>query len=451
MTFAELKKLNIPALPGIYFFKDQKGTVLYIGKATLLKERLRSYFASDLIETRGPHIVDMVFKAKTVTWIECTNALEALILEAGEIKRHKPYYNTKEKDDKSFNCIVITKEEFPRVLLVRQKDISYKKTNSQKSRTQTTKIQKASSQTERPYSARHRNQTVIVDALYGPFPSGTAIKEAIKIVRRIFPFRDSLSVQKDKEVFYRQIGLSPDLSAKDAKQKYKETIHQIKLFFGGKFAELRKEINKKMNESAKTMYFESANEFKKKLFALDHIQDISLLKRENLTKYSGQGFRIEAYDVAHLSGKNMVGVMTVCIGGNLVKHEYKKFVVRSVSGANDPAALKEILSRRLAHNEWGGPDLIVVDGNDVQKSTAEKVLKEFSIKDFAGENFKMTKQIPVVAVVKDDKHRARAILGEKGIIEKYKLDILLANNDAHRFAITFYKKTANKKFINGTK
>lgn len=440
MTLSELKKHNIPKEAGVYFFKDSQGEILYIGKATSLKDRLRSYFASDLIETRGPHIVDMVFKAKQISWQVCANALEALILEASEIKKYKPYYNTREKDDKSFNCLVITKEDFPRVLLVRQKDISYK-----------------------THTARVKKEIVEIDKVFGPFPSGTAIKEALRLVRRIFPFRDNYSVQKDREVFYRQIGLSPNLTSEHAKQKYKETIKEIKLFFSGKFADLRKEIKQKMNQSAEILDFESANDFKKKLFALDHVEDISLLKRENLAQYDSGGFRIEAYDVAHLSGKNMVGVMVVCSGGVLVKSEYKKFNIKTQTGANDPGALREILERRFSHDEWTMPDLIVVDGNDVQKKVAEDVIRNFC-KTELSKNQKekkkkdekinklknspeIKKKIAVVAVVKDDKHRVRAILGEKGIVEKYKLDILLANNDAHRFALGFYKKTASRNFI----
>ncbi len=415
MTIAELKAKNIPSTPGVYFFKDKKGHILYIGKATSLKERLRSYFAADLIETRGPHILDMVFKAQTLTWEVCTNVLEALILETALIKQWKPYYNTKEKDDKSFNCVVITKEAFPQVLLVRARDIDFKKL-------QTT---------------HYKLQTV-----YGPFPSGSAIKEGLRIMRRIFPFRDRVSIQKDKEIFYRQIGLTPDVSNVDAEKKYKETIHQIKLFLGGKFAELRRELTKKMKALAKLHHFEEAGEIKKKLFALDHISDVALLKRETAgIKYQAQNFprssasspyqsaifRVEAYDVAHISGKDMVGVMVALIDGNPDKNEYRKFNIRSVSKSNDPAALKETLTRRLGHTEWQLPNLIVVDGNEVQKNVAEAVLKE------GGFN------IDVVAVVKDDRHKARGLIGKAGLLEKYKLDILLANHEAHRFAIRFHR------------
>ena len=126
MIRQDFDKLNFPDTPGVYFWRDEAGKVLYIGKATSLRDRVRSYFSPDIIKTRGAHIVDMVFKSHTVTYQETMNVLEALILEANVIKKYKPYYNTKEKDDKSFNCVAITKEDFPQVFLVRQKDIDSK-------------------------------------------------------------------------------------------------------------------------------------------------------------------------------------------------------------------------------------------------------------------------------------------------------------------------------------
>jgi excinuclease ABC subunit C len=110
MQKANFGKLNMPDKPGVYFFMKGKD-ILYIGKATSLKDRVKSYFSSDLIETRGPLLVDMVFKSDSIKWTETDSVLEALILEANLIKKNQPYYNTKEKDDKSFNYVCITKDE----------------------------------------------------------------------------------------------------------------------------------------------------------------------------------------------------------------------------------------------------------------------------------------------------------------------------------------------------
>jgi excinuclease ABC subunit C len=124
MKSQDLKKYNIPDKPGVYLFTI-KGKIAYIGRATSLKDRTRSYFSSDIIETRGKLIEDMVQNANGLKWQTTDTVLEAIILEASLIKKFKPYYNTKEKDDKSFNYLVISKEDFPRVFIVREKDIDF--------------------------------------------------------------------------------------------------------------------------------------------------------------------------------------------------------------------------------------------------------------------------------------------------------------------------------------
>ncbi|HSE56880.1 MAG TPA: GIY-YIG nuclease family protein [Candidatus Paceibacterota bacterium] len=414
MIRQDLDKSNLPITPGVYFFKDAAGKILYIGKATVLRDRVRSYFSPDVIKTRGAHIVDMVFKASKVDFEEAGSVLEALMLEANYIKKWQPYYNTKEKDDKSYNCVVVTKELFPRVLLVRQKDSDAK----------AKEVYVPKSGTRLKY-----------DTLYGPYPNGSAIKEALRIIRRIFPYLDTASLQKDKVAFYRQVGLSPDTRDREAQARYKETVHHLKLFFSGKMKVLRESLTKDMQAAAKAERFEEAQQYKEQLFALDHIRDVSLIKRDLFAAGADTTFRIEGYDVAHLSGKNMVGVMVVADNDRMVKSEYRKFTIKSVSGANDPAALTEMLERRLNHHEWQLPNLIVVDGNTIQRNAAQAVLLRRRL------------QIPVVSVVKDERHKPKEISGEKSLIEMHKLGILLANSEAHRFALSFHKEKRKKQML----
>ena len=158
--------------------------------------------------------------------------------------------------------------------------------------------------------------------------------------------------------------------------------------------------------------FEKAGEIKKRLFSLEHINDVALIKGDYLV--SVQNFRIEAYDIAHMFGSNMVGVMTVIENGQLAKNEYKKFIIRTQTSSNDTGALEEVLSRRLRHVEWGLPSLIVMDGSIAQINVAKTVLNRYQYK------------IPVVSVIKDDKHKAKAIIGDQSIIKKYKKDIIFA-------------------------
>lgn len=412
MIRQDFDKLNFPETPGVYFWRDETGKILYIGKATSLRDRVRSYFSPDVIKTRGAHIVDMVFKSHTVTYQETMNVLEALILEANLIKRHKPYYNTKEKDDKSFNCVAITKEAFPKVFLVRQKDVDTK--------TKTVKVL--------------RNPTPMkYDVIYGPYPSGGAIKEALRLLRKIFPFRDIASSKKDNATFYRQIGLAPDTSTSEAGKRYRETITRLKLIFSGKLRTLITQLKRDMMRAAKSERFEEADEIKQKVFALEHIQDISLIKRDLVI--IEHGFRIEAYDIAHISGKQMVGVITVVDNAVAAKSEYRKFIVKGFDKANDAGALREVLTRRLAHMEWQYPDAIVVDGNIIQINVAREVLSRLNI------------TIPIIAVTKDDRHKAKALVGDKQLIDDHKYAILLANAESHRFATTFHKDRRRKAML----
>ncbi len=404
MTSQGITKLNLPDTPGVYTFVDTKGRPLYIGRATSLKDRVRSYFANDLIETRGSRIVDMITKAKTLTWKESDSVLEAIILESVLIKRYQPHYNVDERDDKSSQYIVITDEPWPRVFLVRARDFDQ-------------------ALTEKTLGYR-------VKRYFGPYPHGGLIKEALKILRKLFPFKDKKSFDARHDAFYRALGRSPREDDTNARRRYARTIEYMILFFEGKKDLIRTRIEREMNVSAKALKFEDAQYFKKLLYAIDHIHDIALIKASNSIMNSSQagskGFRMEAYDVAHLSGTNVVGAMTVSIDGELTPAHYRKFKI-SKQANNDIAGLVEILSRRLNHSEWTYPDLILVDGNETHRIHAEAVLKSRRI------------SIPVIAVTKDERHKAARLIGNPEIVEKYEKQIVALNAEAHRFALAFHR------------
>ncbi len=434
MKKIDLKKFKMPEKPGVYFFLASK-SILYIGKATSLKDRVSSYFSKDLIKTRGPAVLDMTVKADTVEWQETDSVLEALILEANLIKKYKPKYNTKEKDNKSFNYVCITKilrqgltTKLPKVLIVRGRGLNKKE----------------------------------YDKVYGPYPNGGQLKEAMKIIRRIFPFIDNDSMKKNNIEFYKQLGLVPDVVKTTKKNtfrkvlgrgvwepvpdhfqkhfsssfiEYKKNIKNIKLFFEGKKKSIIINLKKDMAAFSKSKDFENAAHVRDQIFAINHINDISLIKGDTFGSRTS-GYRIEAYDIAHMGGKNMVGVMTVIENGEVNKNEYRKFIIKTLDNANDTGALEEVLSRRLRHTEWGLPSLIVVDGSTAQVEVVKRVLSRYQF------------SISVVGVVKDERHKPKAIIGDESIIKMYKRDILLSNNESHRFAITFHKLKRNKNFLN---
>lgn len=454
-----IEKIEMPDTPGVYVFRDGEnekgkdglsidkneqgeivGNVIYIGKATNLKDRTKSYFSPDIQNARGLKIVNMVLAAENVTFIKTDSVLEALLLENTLIKKHQPMFNTKEKDDKSYNCVVITKEEYPRVLIMRTRD----------------------------YEKRFLTDSSLekIDKVYGPFTNGNQIKDAVKIIRKIFPFRDRCEVATDvlraKPCFNAQIGLCPGTCCgRITPTEYKNNIKHIKDMFEGKRETIKKDLEKEMKQAAKEEKFERAGIIRNTIWALDHIRDVSLIKDDNnedmdeennnelkskLKIDKDKNFRIEAFDVAHISGSSRVGVMTVVIDGKKAISEYKKFkLIESVN--DDYMGIVEMLRRRLKHAEWGMPDIIVIDGGVGQKNIAEKVISQ------------MNMNIRVVSVVKDDKHKARDILGIENIIgskvdlkkkesktefENFKNSIILANYEAHRFSIKYHKELREK-------
>src|SRR3990167_5591573 len=269
MKLVDFQQFNLPDSPGVYFFQKGKD-ILYVGKATSLKDRVKSYFAPRILSTRSPLIAKMLEEAERVEFIQTDSVLEALILEANEIKKNQPYYNSKEKDDKSYNFVTITKEEFPKVTITRG------------------------------------------SGTYGPFPYGGELKEALKIIRKIFPYRDVKCKLSGKPCFNAQIGLCPGPCAGwISKLEYRKIIRNIKLFFEGKKETL--------------------------------IQDVALIKADVSKTVFDIGFRIEAYDIAHISGTNVVGVMTVVENGEVAKSQYRKFKIRADKN-DDTKNLKEVLS-----------------------------------------------------------------------------------------------------------
>lgn len=402
------KLAELPDTPGVYFFLSSEKEILYIGKATSLRDRVRSYFSTDIQATRGPKISTMLTKATHVAYQPTDSVLEALLLESERIKEHAPIYNTDLKDNKSFNYVIITDEDFPRVLTIRGRELAEGKA---------------------PGKVLH---------LFGPFPNGLQLRSALKIIRNIFPFRDTCQPEQGKPCFNRQIGLCPGVCTGEiASREYGAMIRNIVQFFEGKKAAVVKRLEREMKSCAKALEFERANEIKKTLFALQHIQDVALIREQGAMndEQGAKTIRIEAYDVAHLAGGSAVGVMTVVLNGMAEKSEYRKFRLRQEYAGNDLSALEEILRRRLGHSEWPLPDILAVDGSLLQYGVAERILAEQKL------------IIPIVGIVKNDRHKAERIIGDAGLVQRYTKEILLANAEAHRFAITYHRKRRGKDFL----
>jgi len=432
------KGLNrLPDSPGIYLFKNSSGKIIYIGKATSLRDRVRSYLRGDIITTRGPIIEKMVEDSSRVDFKKTGSVLEALILEASMIRKYQPIYNTKEKDNKSFNYIVITTEKFPRVLLERGRNLeSNLKPDKEKSKTK---------------------PVVSYRKVFGPFPNGRLLKEALRIIRKIFPFRDhcrpfdsskfATTILNDSKntlrpCFNRQIGLCPGVCTGEINSKeYLKIIRRIEMFFDGRMDSLVKGLEKEMKTAAKNLDFEKATKIRDTLFALKHIRDVTLIGDDikNFdTNPASEKIRIEAYDIAHIGGQSAVGVMVVVENSEIQRNDGRRFKIRGKNnqkGNDDIANLKEVLERRFNHPEWSFSNMIVIDGGETHRAIAEKFIKN-----------SVFSSITVVSVVKDERHKPRDIFGNGALIEKYRSQILLANNEAHRAAMSYHKTRRNKDF-----
>lgn len=389
---ARIKKY--PESPGVYIMRDKKRSPLYIGKASFLKQRVLSYFQRPQ-ETR---LEKMLEKVNSIEIKKTDSVIEALLLENNLVKRYQPKYNIKLKDDKTFLGIFITKEDWPKVMPARL------------------------------------TQKLPPGEFYGPFPSAGQVREALQILRKIFPFRVSCKPLSGKACFEYHLGMCPGVCAgKLTKGEYQKTIKQLKMFLKGKKKQVIKEIEKQMRKIAKEMEFEKAAKLRDRIFSLKHIQDVALITEENLSHPEDVPGRIEAYDVSNISGAFATGSMIVFSEGLIDKSQYRKFKIKTIQGIDDVGMLKEILKRRLNHRQWPSPDLILVDGGKGQVNGIKEVLQDKNI------------NIPVVGIAKGSQRNKDEIIADDCITVDKKL-LLRVRDEAHRFAISYYRQRHRKSF-----
>lgn len=401
---------RLPDTPGVYMMKDAKGKLLYIGKAGNLKRRVSSYF----LRPHDARIERLVSRIAMIDHKDTDSALEALILESALIKKHQPPFNIREKDDKSFLYVGITKEEFPRVLPLRGKELEDRGTPP-------------------------------LRKVFGPFVSSSSVREALRITRRIFPW----SVHPPEKVgkmkrpcFDHGIGLCPGTcTGAIEKREYMKTVRNVERFFSGEKKKIVAELEKEMHRAAKALEFEKAEKTKRQLFALQHIHDTALIfddKFQITNNRSQTQKRIEGYDISNISGTDSVGSMVVFVQNVPAKQEYKKFIIRTVAGANDIAMLREMLVRRFSHTPkesgWTYPDLVLVDGGKGQVNAAKRVLEEKKI------------AIPVLGIAKGPERKRNDVIGAVPAWTDTKT-LERVRDEAHRFAITFHKKRRGVTFL----
>ncbi|MFA4831548.1 MAG: GIY-YIG nuclease family protein [Patescibacteria group bacterium] len=440
---------KIPNTSGIYLFYNAKKALIYVGKATNLKNRVRSYFSNNkkqITKNKRP-IETLITEVLDIKWVVTDSVLEAIILEANYIKKYQPKYNVEGKDDKSWNFVVITDEEFPKVTTVRRHNLV--RCFGKKLETRNWKL---------------GDYTYV----FGPYPWLNA-KAMMSLLRRLFFISTCLPAGKQSKYdsvgrpcFYYQIGeclgvCTGEISPREYKEK---VIKPLIIFLRGNKKRLIISLEKKMKEFSKKQEYEEAARLRDQVNVLKRIRDIALLNKsffEHGLRVTGYGLRIEGFDISNLGSTGKAGSMVVFVNGEPDKSQYRKFKIKTVEGQSDVDCLEEVLRRRIAHaqeirntkdtklrstknNYWPLPDLFLIDGGKPQVNRVKKVLLERGI------------EIPVVGIAKGrERKKNEFVFGERGkekeergrfvkwVEENNKL-LIQVRDEAHRFVIAYQKK-----------
>lgn len=386
---------------------------MYVGKATSLRSRVKSYFSFSGHRAPERSIEEVVDKIAHIKTITTPTVLEAIFKEAEIIRTLQPPYNVLLKDDKSWLWVCFTADEYPRVVLVRGKDLV----------------------------ALGEKVGAVYPRRWGPFTSGKLVRAALDILREFLPWSDCLP-NKKRPCFNAQIGRCPGVCTRViTPMQYRQQLNKLKLFLDGRRTLLEKQVRREMDSAARTHDFETAATLRNQLFALQHVGDVALVsemardtdKRLRSAESGGVSGRIEGYDVSHLAGSGMVASMVVFVNGEPEKNSYRKFAIKNYSRSNDTGALAETLGRRFAHHEWPLPEILFVDGGEAQVAAARAVVRAQKL------------NIPVVGIAKGPTRKnVRWVYDRKNIaldrvVRLYPHVLVRVRDEAHRFAIGYQR------------
>jgi excinuclease ABC subunit C len=346
----ERKLKDLPKQPGIYFHKDKAGEIIYVGKAAVLRNRVRQYF--QVSRGRDPKTEALVQEIADIDWMVVDSELEALFLEAEMIRRYMPRYNILLRDDKALSYIRIDYDsDYPTV-----------------------------STTRRPLDDGAR--------YFGPYTSTQAVRQSLKLLRRAFPFATRRIAGQKRATLHYHLGLDPGLEeGKTSLEAYRANLRKLIAIIQGKRKNIEKGLERDMKRAAKAKDFETATGFRNQLFALRNLnrqvifsdkefldisKDHALNELVNLLSIDKFPRRIEGYDISHQQGSDVVASMVVFTNGVSNKSEYRKFKTK-INRNDDFYNMHETLTRRLSEKNrkaWDLPDLALIDGGKGQLDAA---------------------------------------------------------------------------------
>lgn len=411
------QKLNkLPAAPGVYFHKNAAGEIIYVGKAAVLKNRVRQYFQKSHKDTKTEALVAEIFDTD---WIVVDTEMDALFLESEMIKRYKPKWNILLRDDKTVSYVRISMKD------------------------------------EVPYVSFTRNPVDDGATYVGPFYGKSGVERALRVLRRIFPYY--VRPYSDKKTLDTDLNLTPGIEiGKCTPADYKRNLRKLIRYLEGDREKLLKDLEKTMYDEASKGNYELAAEARNQLFGLKELKkkivfsdkefldissDQALLQLQKILGITKPPRRIEGYDISHQSGTNTVASMVVFINGAAMRNEYRKFKIRSSSN-DDLKSMVEVLTRRLKHTEWEFPDLIVLDGGETQVNAILPIVEPYNIpvigRDKSGNH---AKSASVVLVIPGKGHLELSTGSHVARL------IARIDEEAHRFAITYHTLLKRKGML----
>lgn len=405
----QIKKL--PDSPGVYLMQDKRGAIIYIGKASSLKKRVGSYFHRHLANDRTGLLVSQV---KKIDVISTSSEAEALLLEASLVKQHRPKFNIDLKDDKSYPFLKITLgEEYPRLLVTRRK---------------------------------------IADGsvYYGPFVEAGLLRQAVSILRRLFPMRTCHPILKRLCLMYHIGQCTGPCVGQMTQEAYLQIVRELMMFLDGRRTQLIQDLAKRMREHSGKREYEQAARLRDQIQALSTVKAVGRVKpgREVLSQLKEAlslphlPRRIEAFDISNISGKQAVGSMVVFLDGKPARSEYRRFRIREVSGVDDYRMMREVVKRRytrVLNERLVLPDLVVIDGGRGHLKSAKQELNLLNLND-----------LPVIGIAKEHEHlfsyhRASPYIFPQSSPILHLIQHL--RDEAHRFAIQYHRLLRKKEQV----
>ncbi len=300
---------TLPDSPGVYLMKDIRGKIIYVGKARVLKNRVRQYFQSN--KNHGAKVKAMVAKVADFETIVTSSEVEALILECNLIKKYRPRYNISLKDDKTYPYLRLTAEDFPRIILTRR---------------------------------------VIHDGskYFGPYTSGLAVKETLQLLRKIFPLRTCKTFAKRPCLeFHIKRCLAP-CAQKISREEYMQLVNAAEKFLEGRTAQVERELSSRMNDAAQSLNFELAAHLRDVLLAVRKVSE-----KQKIVTDSGD---VDAIGLARLDGETCAQIFFIR-DGKVIGRE--NFLLSGTDDESDAQAVTEFIKQYYTRAKISAAEILL--------------------------------------------------------------------------------------------